>query len=164
VLFSGSYNGHCDGEAREGIREAEPAQKFTEKENYMDRQILTAVVIMAVGVSFAGGCKKETPQKVEAPPAAPAMQPAPAPQPPVGEKTGEALFKTHCAVCHPDGGNVVKHEHTLHKASLKEHNLNTAADIVKIMRNPGPGMTAFNESTLPEQEATAIAEYILKTF
>lgn len=128
----------------------------------MNRQILTAVVIMAVSVSFAGGCKKETPQKTEALQVVPVTQPAP--PTPAEARSGEALFKTHCAVCHPGGGNIVKPEHTLHSASLKEHNLTKPADIVKIMRNPEPGMTRFDESVLPEQEATAIAEYILKTF
>lgn len=130
----------------------------------MNRKILTAVVIMAAGASVISGCKKETPQKVEAPPAAPAMQPAPASPAPAEAASGEALFKTHCAVCHPDGGNIVKPEHTLHKAALKEHNITKPADIVKIMRNPEAGMTKFDAATLPEQEATAIAEYILKTF
>jgi len=32
------------------------------------------------------------------------------------------------------------------------------------MRNPGPGMTKFDEKTIPEETAKAIAEYILETF
>jgi cytochrome c6 len=32
------------------------------------------------------------------------------------------------------------------------------------MRNPGPGMTKFDEKTLPQKDAKAIAEYIHKTF
>ena len=132
----------------------------------MNRHILTAMVIVAVSVSFFGGCKKETPQKTESPQAVPAMQPAStAAQTPQAEaKTGEALFKMHCAVCHPDGGNTAKHEFTLHSKSLKNHNITKPADIVKLMRNPGPGMTAFDVTTLPDNEATAIAEYVLKSF
>jgi cytochrome c6 len=32
------------------------------------------------------------------------------------------------------------------------------------MRNPGPGMTKFDEKIISTKEAQAIAEYILKTF
>jgi cytochrome c6 len=32
------------------------------------------------------------------------------------------------------------------------------------MRNPGPGMTAFDEKTIPDTDAKEIAEYVLKTF
>jgi cytochrome c6 len=36
--------------------------------------------------------------------------------------------------------------------------------VVKTMRNPGPGMTAFDAKTISDQDAKAIAEYVLKTF
>jgi cytochrome c6 len=78
--------------------------------------------------------------------------------------TGEALFKQHCAVCHPDGGNTVKPEYTLHGKALKKHNITKPEDIVKKMRNPGPGMNMFDEKTIPEKDAMAIAEYVLNTF
>jgi cytochrome c6 len=32
------------------------------------------------------------------------------------------------------------------------------------MRKPGPGMTPFDEKTIPDRTARAIAEYILETF
>jgi cytochrome c6 len=32
------------------------------------------------------------------------------------------------------------------------------------MRNPGPGMTKFEASTIPDKDAMEIARYILKTF
>jgi cytochrome c6 len=32
------------------------------------------------------------------------------------------------------------------------------------MRNPGQGMTTFDEKTIPDKEAKEIADYILKTF
>jgi cytochrome c6 len=79
-------------------------------------------------------------------------------------KSGEALFKTHCAVCHPDGGNIINPEFTLHKKDRERHEVKTAADIVKKVRNPGPGMTKFDKATIPDKDAKKIAEYILKTF
>lgn len=76
---------------------------------------------------------------------------------------GEALFKQFCAVCHVDGGNIVNAEKTLHKKDLDAHNIKTEEDIIKIMRNPGPGMTKFNEKTVPDKQAKEIALYILNT-
>lgn len=80
------------------------------------------------------------------------------------EKAGEALFKKHCALCHPNGGNIIRPEKTLLKKHLEEHDINTSEDIMHIMRNPGPGMQTFSEEKISEAEAKKIAEYILKTF
>jgi cytochrome c6 len=79
-------------------------------------------------------------------------------------KTGEALFKEHCAVCHPDGGNIINPQMTLHKKSLAENGITKPEGIINKMRNPGPGMTEFDEKTIPDEEAKKIAEYILETF
>lgn len=79
-------------------------------------------------------------------------------------KSGEAIFKEHCAICHPDGGNIIKPEMTLHKKHLAAHGIKTADDIIRIMRNPGPGMPKFSENILSNEDAKKIAEYILKTF
>jgi cytochrome c6 len=80
------------------------------------------------------------------------------------DKTGEAKFKALCSMCHPDGGNVMNPKKTLHKQDREANNIKTVDDIVGRMRNPGPGMTKFDEKTVPNKEAHAIAEYILKTF
>ena len=78
--------------------------------------------------------------------------------------TGEAEFKKHCAVCHPEGGNIVNPKKTLHKKDREANNVKTEADIIKNIRKPGPGMTAFDEKTLSNDEAREVAKYILKTF
>ncbi len=78
--------------------------------------------------------------------------------------SGEAMFKAHCAMCHPDGGNVVNPQKTLHKKDREANKVKTAADIVHLMRHPGPGMMTFDPKTIPDQDAHAIAEYVLKTF
>ena len=78
--------------------------------------------------------------------------------------SGEALFKQHCAVCHPDGGNIINPQKTLHKKDRDANTIKTAADIVHTMRNPGLGMTKFDEKTILDKDAKEIAEYILKTF
>ncbi len=77
---------------------------------------------------------------------------------------GAEIFKAKCAACHPDGGNIMKKDKTLHKKDLEANKLKTAKDLVKYMRAPGPGMTKFDEKALPEKDAQAVAEYILKTF
>jgi len=78
--------------------------------------------------------------------------------------TGKALFEQHCSACHPDGGNIIKPDFTLHKKDREAHGVKTAEDIVGKMRNPGPGMTQFDNKTISDKDAKMIAEYILKTF
>jgi cytochrome c6 len=77
---------------------------------------------------------------------------------------GEAKFKEHCTVCHPAGGNIVNPKKTLHKKDREENNIKTEADIIRLMRNPGPGMLKFDEKTISPQLAQDIAAYIIKTF
>jgi len=79
-------------------------------------------------------------------------------------KSSEAEFKEHCAMCHPDGGNIMNPQKTLSKKDRSLHKIVTEADIIKIMRNPGPGMTRFDEKTVSDKEAKTIADYIIKTF
>ena len=80
------------------------------------------------------------------------------------ESKGEALFKQHCAVCHPDGGNIVNPAKTLHKKDREANGVKTAKDIMGKMRKPGPGMTMFDVKTISNKDAKEIAEYVLKTF
>ena len=79
-------------------------------------------------------------------------------------KKDQALFLQHCAVCHPDGGNIVNPKKTLHTKDREANGVKTASDIVHLMRNPGPGMTKFDTKTIPDKDAKEIAEYVLKTF
>jgi len=77
---------------------------------------------------------------------------------------GEELFEQNCAMCHPDGGNIINPQKPLHKASLNENGIHTADDIIAKMRHPGPGMTPFDAKTLPDNDAKKIADYIMATF
>jgi cytochrome c6 len=79
------------------------------------------------------------------------------------KKSGEELFKLNCAVCHPNGENIINKDKNLHKKNLEEHGIKTPEDIVKLMRNPGPGMNKFDEKTIPDKDAKEIAKYVLKT-
>ena len=82
-----------------------------------------------------------------------------------GEKIdGKKEFEEHCAVCHPDGGNTINAQKPLNKKSLRANGVKSAKDIIVKIRKPGPGMTSFDEKTISNKEAKAIAEYIQKTF
>lgn len=127
----------------------------------MFRSIAVTSAVLAVSLIGIAGCKKERPQQTESPQTAPA--PA-ASAPAATDQTGEQLFKQRCAACHPDGGNIITPQKTLHAAVLADHNITKPEDIVKLMRNPGPGMRKFDEETIPDKEAKIIAEYVLATF
>jgi len=77
---------------------------------------------------------------------------------------GKAAFQQNCIACHADGGNEVNPEKTFSRADLQRNNVRTPADIVRILRNPGPGMLKFDAATLSDGDAHAIAAYILATF
>lgn len=82
-----------------------------------------------------------------------------------GEKiNGKKEFEEHCTVCHLDGGNLINSMKPLHSKQLKANGVKSAKDIIAKMRNPGPGMTKFDEKIISNKEAKSIAEYILKTF
>lgn len=126
----------------------------------MNGKILIGLAILAVSGTFLGGCKKESAEK----PAAPESTAAPAPVLTAEVKTGEELFGQHCTVCHPAGGNIINPEKPLHRKSLEANGIKTAEDIIATLRNPGPGMNKFDEKSISDQDAQAIAEYVLKTF
>ena len=107
----------------------------------MKRAIFTLAVISILGIGAAAFAEK-----------------------PAAKHPGEAKFKEHCALCHPDGGNIVNPKKTLRNKDLMASNIKSEADIVKIVRKPGPGMTTFDTKTLSDKDAGEIAKYILTTF
>ena len=115
-------------------------------------------VLLLVSTVTLTACSRDEPQK----PAASA--PASATDPQGAVRDGEALFRQYCATCHPNGGNVSDTEHTLYGSVLKRKHITTPEDIVRIMRNPLSRMIRFDPSTLPDRDARAIAEYVLKAF
>ncbi len=129
----------------------------------MNKPIGTMLAVLTVSCAFLGGCKKDNPEKTEAPQTAP-VSPQAAPSSQEQTKTGEVLFKQNCAVCHPDGGNTINIKKTLHGSNLSSNNISKPVDIVRIMRNPSSGMTKFDNATLSDNDATAIAEYVLSAF
>lgn len=80
------------------------------------------------------------------------------------ENSGQELYEKLCAICHPNGGNIIKPDKTLFRKSLEAHDIKTSDDIVNVMRNPGKGMKKFTEEKLSNENAKKIAEYVLETF
>ncbi len=78
--------------------------------------------------------------------------------------SGEKLFNLHCAVCHPQGGNIINPQKTLNKKDCEVSGIKTVPDIIKIIRNGGGGMQKFDANIIPDNDAKKIAQYILKTF
>jgi len=133
----------------------------------MHRRIVVTLAVLAIVAGAVTGCKKkESEQQPQAPqttttPAAPAPTTAPS----TTGLTGEQLFKQHCAACHPNGGNTVTPAKTLSAKGMAERSkIATADDIVKVMRNPGPGMNKFDEAMVSNDDARKIGDYILATF
>jgi cytochrome c6 len=83
-----------------------------------------------------------------------------------GAISGKRLFEKHCALCHPDGGNVVNPQKTLKKKDLDARGLNTADTLVNYMINPGSGMPKLvhGDREITKAQAQGIAIYILETF
>lgn len=81
-----------------------------------------------------------------------------------GKINAKKEFEEHCAVCHPNGGNTINAKKTLGKKDRDANGIKNAKDIIAKMRNPGMGMTKFDEKAVSNKEAKAIADYILKTF
>ncbi|SNB46935.1 c-type cytochrome [Geobacter sp. DSM 9736] len=93
-----------------------------------------------------------------------ALSGAPALAAPDSKNDGKALFEQHCQACHAGGGNTMNPAKTLKKKELQANGIKTRDDIIKVVRNPGPGMTPFDQNTLSDQQAGAIADYVLKSF
>jgi len=81
-----------------------------------------------------------------------------------GKINAKKEFEEHCAVCHPNGGNTINAKKTLSKKDREANGVKNTKDIIAKMRNPGMGMTKFDEKAISNKEAKAIADYILKTF
>lgn len=128
---------------------------------------LTAILV-TLALLCVGGCKKEkklemsnTVSKAAVVEGEDMVLPA---APVVEAKDGQALFQQHCAVCHPGGGNIINPNKGLDGETLAASGIETAGDIVALMREPRPGMNRFGKDLLSDRDAGRIAEYILQTY
>ena len=115
-------------------------------------------VLLVVSSVMLTGCSKDERQKVVV------ASEESATTTPESVRDGEALFKQYCSSCHPNGGNASDLERTLYGSVLKRNHITRPEDIIRIMRKPLSRMIRFDASTLPDKDARAIAEYVLKKF
>lgn len=112
-----------------------------------------ATIASYLAANYGPGAKPAKAAPAKDPPAKTAMAPS-----------GEASFKKYCAACHAGGGNIIRPEKSLHRKDREANGVKTAADIVHLLRNPGPGMPKFDEKSVPEAEARAVADYVIGAF
>jgi cytochrome c6 len=76
---------------------------------------------------------------------------------------GKRLFLKHCAVCHPNGQNVVNPEKTLTKKDLDKNGLGTIDSLVRYLINPGQGMPKLvhENEEITKDQAKGVAAYIV---
>jgi cytochrome c6 len=72
-------------------------------------------------------------------------------------ETGETIFKSKCASCHPDGGNIIKPGESI--KGIKD-----TKKITKKIRKGGGGMPAFDAKAVSDADAKSVADFIVKTF
>jgi cytochrome c6 len=84
-------------------------------------------------------------------------------QPGIDLTEGKRLFLKHCAVCHPNGQNVVNPEKKLIKKDLDKNGLGTIDSLVRYMLNPGQGMPKLvhENEEITKDQATEVAAYIV---
>ena len=72
--------------------------------------------------------------------------------------SGEVLLKENCAVCHPNGGNIVNPNKPLKGAQT----LNTFETFLSWIRKPVQPMPPFPSSKISDQQAKELYDYLLK--
>ncbi|HIJ96510.1 MAG TPA: c-type cytochrome [Desulfuromonadales bacterium] len=122
----------------------------------MKRMVIRAGSVLAITAGCLIGCSKEAPRS----PVTPVTSSNQAGEIP----NGEQLFKQFCSSCHPDGGNVSDPDRSLRGSALQKNHIAKPDDIVRIMRKPQSRMIRFDESTISDRDARALAEYVLKAF
>ncbi len=128
----------------------------------MQSRFLTGLAVVAAGVIALAGCSKETVEKPAA--VQTKTDAAPSADSQADAKAGEALFNQYCASCHPGGGNIINPKMTLREKDLEANGIKTAQDFIGKMRNPGPGMPKFDQGSISDKDAAAIARYAEETF
>lgn len=81
-------------------------------------------------------------------------------QPSSSFEKGEKLFQMNCALCHPNGNNIIIPEKNLKKDNLESNGMNSISSISYQITNGKNGMPAFGDLLIQEDIQT-IANYIL---
>ena len=73
---------------------------------------------------------------------------------------GAKVFKTNCAGCHINGGNIIRRGKNLKMRAMKKYNMDSVSAISQIVTYGKYNMSAYNE-TLSESEIQAVSTYVL---
>jgi len=125
----------------------------------MDQNGKLTIAAMGISIIFSSACSPDNAQNAK-PAKSNTSNSSVQPQ----TQKGEQLYKQYCASCHPDGGNVSDPKNNLRKSTLKAKRINKPEDIIVIMRKPVSRMITFDASTISDEDARAIAEYVLEAF
>tara|TARA_Y100001968_G_scaffold156488_1_gene142911 strand:- start:391 stop:786 length:396 start_codon:yes stop_codon:yes gene_type:complete len=74
---------------------------------------------------------------------------------------GEDLFKSHCAGCHINGGNIIRRSKNLKLSSLKRNGIDNTEAIAKIARQ-GLGIMSGYEDQLGDNGDNIVANWVLE--
>lgn len=74
---------------------------------------------------------------------------------------GVALFETHCAGCHPSGGNIIRRGKTLKFKPLAKRHLDSVEAIATLVTN-GKGLMSAYGDTLTSEEIQTVSAYVWK--
>jgi len=72
---------------------------------------------------------------------------------------GVQLFQTHCAGCHPRGGNIIRRGKTLKLKALHRNGLDSPEEIAILVKKGKNNMSAFEER-LSSEEIEAVSAYV----
>ena len=76
-------------------------------------------------------------------------------------RSGEILFKKHCAGCHINGGNIIRRSKNLKLSSLKRNGIDTQEAIAKIASR-GLGIMSGYQDQLGENGDQMVANWVLR--
>ncbi len=74
---------------------------------------------------------------------------------------GAQVFRTHCAGCHPNGGNIVRRGKTLKLKALNRNGLDSVGAIANLVTNGRNNMPAFKDQ-LSAQQINDVSTYLLE--
>jgi tripartite motif-containing protein 71 len=74
---------------------------------------------------------------------------------------GQSYYQSYCASCHPSFDNIITPNKKLTPDSLTANGISSVQNVVEKMRHPGPGMTTFDSTAVPDAKAYGIASYIM---
>ncbi len=76
-------------------------------------------------------------------------------------ETPVALFKVHCAGCHPNGANIIRRGKNLKQKALKRYGYDSV-DAIATLITHGKGLMSAYGDQLSEDDIIILAHYVLE--